>query len=55
MNEINKLVWPNPSGIGIMNTAAFNQTATIAKQFGVIAKARRAPTAPTWRRRPSPS
>jgi len=39
MNEINKLVWPNSSGIGIMNTADFSRTASIAKQFGVIKKA----------------
>ena len=40
MNEINKLVWPSAaSGIGVMNTAAFNQTAAIAKQFKVISKA----------------
>ena len=38
MNEINKLEWPNSAGIGVMNTAAFNQTASISKQFGVIAK-----------------
>jgi len=36
MNEINKLIWPNTSGIGIMNTADFNRTASIAKEFGVI-------------------
>ncbi len=40
MNEINKLVWPSAAGgIGVMNAAAFNQTATIAKQFKVISKA----------------
>jgi NitT/TauT family transport system substrate-binding protein len=40
MNEINKLVWPSAaSGIGVMNKAAFSQTAAIAKQFGVIKKA----------------
>jgi NitT/TauT family transport system substrate-binding protein len=40
MNEINKLVWPSAaSGIGVMNKAAFTQTAAIAKQFGVIKKA----------------
>jgi NitT/TauT family transport system substrate-binding protein len=39
MNEINKLIWPNASGIGIMSTADFNRTAQIAKQFGVIGKA----------------
>jgi NitT/TauT family transport system substrate-binding protein len=38
MNEINKLIWPNASGIGIMNTADFNRTASIAKEFGVIKK-----------------
>jgi NitT/TauT family transport system substrate-binding protein len=39
MNEIDKLVWPNPTGIGIMNTADFNRTARISQQFGVIKKA----------------
>ena len=39
MNEINKLIWPNPSGIGIMNKADFTRTAAIAKKFGVIKKA----------------
>ena len=40
MNEINKLVWPaDKGGIGIMNKAAYAQTAKIAQQFGVIKKA----------------
>src|SRR6266576_3458203 len=39
MNEINALTWPNAKGIGIMDKKAFNQTAQIAKQFGVIKKA----------------
>src|SRR5437588_6269563 len=38
-NEINKLIWPNTSGIGIMNKADYTRTASIAKQFGVIKKA----------------
>jgi NitT/TauT family transport system substrate-binding protein len=38
MNEINKLIWPNTSGIGIMNKADYTRTASIAKQFGVIKK-----------------
>src|SRR5436190_719996 len=38
MNEINALIWPNKQGIGIMDKAAFNQTAKIAKQFKVIKK-----------------
>ena len=37
MNEINKLIWPSDTaGIGVMDAAAFNQTASISKQFGVI-------------------
>ena len=39
MNEINKLIWPAPKGIGVMDPVAFNRTARIAKQFGVIKKA----------------
>ncbi len=39
MNELNKLIWPNASGIGLMGTADFARTAKIAQQFGVISKA----------------
>jgi NitT/TauT family transport system substrate-binding protein len=39
MNEINKLIWPNPTGIGIMNPADYARTARISLQFGVIKKA----------------
>jgi NitT/TauT family transport system substrate-binding protein len=38
MNEINKLIWPNQTGIGLMSSADFARTARIAKQFGVIKK-----------------
>ena len=38
MNEINALIWPAPKGIGIMDKAAFDRTAKIAKQFKVISK-----------------
>ena len=38
MNEINKLIWPTNSGIGIMNKTAYNRTAHISKQFKVIKK-----------------
>jgi NitT/TauT family transport system substrate-binding protein len=31
MNEINKLIWPSPNGIGILDTTAWNQTVTIAQ------------------------
>jgi NitT/TauT family transport system substrate-binding protein len=36
LNEINKLIWPSPNGIGIMDPAAFKVTADIAQQFAVI-------------------
>ena len=39
MNEINKLIWPAPGGVGVMNAKAFARTAAIAKQFKVITKA----------------
>jgi NitT/TauT family transport system substrate-binding protein len=39
MNEINKLVWPSKTGIGIMGTADYARTAAISKQFGVVSKA----------------
>jgi NitT/TauT family transport system substrate-binding protein len=38
LNEINKLIWPNASGIGLVPASAVNQTATIAKTYGVIKK-----------------
>jgi len=38
MNEINKLIWPTPLGVGVMNPVAFARTAAIAKQFKVISK-----------------
>ncbi len=42
MNEINKLIWPNAKGIGIMDPAAFNRTAAIALKYKVIKKAQNA-------------
>ena len=36
MNEINKLIWPDTSGIGIMNADDYSRTAKISQQFGVI-------------------
>jgi NitT/TauT family transport system substrate-binding protein len=38
MNEINALIWPNKLGIGIMDPAAYRNTAQIADKFGVIKK-----------------
>ncbi len=39
MNEVNKLIWPNKLGIGLMDPAAFQQTADIALKYKVITKA----------------
>ena len=36
LNEINKLIWPSPNGLGIMDAAAYKQTADIAQQFAII-------------------
>jgi len=38
MNEINALVWPAPDGIGVMDKSAYDRTARIAQQFGVVKK-----------------
>jgi NitT/TauT family transport system substrate-binding protein len=38
MNEINALIWPSKEGIGVMDKEDYEQTADIAKQFGVISK-----------------
>lgn len=39
MNEVNKLVWPSPDGIGIMDDDAFTVTADIALTYGIIPEA----------------
>jgi len=39
MNEINKLIWPNDKGIGMMDSAAYQQTADISLKYKVITKA----------------
>jgi NitT/TauT family transport system substrate-binding protein len=31
MNEVNKLIWPSPSGIGMMDESKWQQTITVAK------------------------
>jgi len=38
MNEINKLVWPNSSGVGHVSPKQIANTANIAKTYGVIKK-----------------
>ncbi|WP_306359003.1 MULTISPECIES: ABC transporter substrate-binding protein [unclassified Nocardia] len=32
INEVNKLIWPSPDGIGMVDEDAWNQTVTIARQ-----------------------
>ena len=56
LNEINKLIWPNELGIGVMDPAGFDNTAQIALDYGVIAErgVQRRPTSPTTRTWPSP-
>ena len=39
LNEINKLIWPNTTGIGTVPASAVAATAKIAKTYGVIKKA----------------
>jgi NitT/TauT family transport system substrate-binding protein len=39
VNEVNALIWPNKTGIGVMDPAAFKQTANIALKYKVIKKA----------------
>ena len=36
LNEINKLIWPSPGGIGIMDQALWDQTVEVATGQGVI-------------------
>ena len=38
LNEINALIWPNASGIGLVPQSAVAQTVKIAKTYGVIKK-----------------
>ena len=37
MNEINVLIWPSPSRIGVMDPALYEQTVAISTDFGVLA------------------
>src|SRR5450432_847963 len=39
MNEVNKLIWPNTLGIGLMDPTAYQQTADISLKYKVITKA----------------
>jgi NitT/TauT family transport system substrate-binding protein len=46
MNQINQLIWPNKTGIGIMDKASWTRTWKLMKKFGGIKKA---PTAGAYR------
>lgn len=39
LNEINKLIWPSPAGIGIMDAEAWEQTVAVAIEGQVISEA----------------
>jgi NitT/TauT family transport system substrate-binding protein len=39
MTEVNKLIWPSPEGIGLMDDELFQQTADIALNYEVITQA----------------
>jgi NitT/TauT family transport system substrate-binding protein len=36
MNEINKLIWPNSGGIGVMNADDYDTTAQIAQDYKIV-------------------
>jgi NitT/TauT family transport system substrate-binding protein len=46
MNQINQLMWPSTTGIGIMDKASYTRTWQLMKKFGGIKKA---PTAGAYR------
>lgn len=39
LNEINKLIWPSPAGIGVMDQALWDQTVQVSVDGGVIPEA----------------
>jgi NitT/TauT family transport system substrate-binding protein len=39
LNEINKLIWPSPDGIGILDPALWQQTVDISLEFNIITAA----------------
>ncbi len=51
MNEVNKLIWPSPSGIGVIDPALWDQTVTVAtgtKNLDAIAIISTAPDAEAY-------
>lgn len=39
LNEINKLIWPSPAGIGVMDQALWDQTVAVSLESGIIPEA----------------
>jgi NitT/TauT family transport system substrate-binding protein len=39
MNEINKLVWPAPDGIGVLDQASYDSTVDTATAAGILTAA----------------
>lgn len=39
LNEINKLIWPSPAGIGVMEQALWDQTVAVSLESGIIPEA----------------
>jgi NitT/TauT family transport system substrate-binding protein len=36
LNEINRLIWPSPAGVGVMDELLWNQTVKIATDEGIL-------------------
>jgi NitT/TauT family transport system substrate-binding protein len=37
LNEINKLIWPSPAGVGVMDELLWNQTIKVSTEEGILA------------------
>jgi NitT/TauT family transport system substrate-binding protein len=36
MNEINALIWPSPTGIGLLDKGTWAQTISVATKYGIL-------------------
>jgi NitT/TauT family transport system substrate-binding protein len=39
LNEINRLIWPSPAGVGVMDQALWDQTVAVSLESGIIPEA----------------
>ena len=39
LNEINRLIWPSPAGVGVMDQALWDQTVAVSVESGIIPEA----------------